>query len=80
MISYGSPRLSLTFSNGLIQTRSHFVRVNLFTPSVTLPLGEYERQYSNNDTPDALKGFWENYNPAECSLCELDYKYNGKLT
>jgi elongation factor 1-gamma len=43
-------------------------------------LDEWKRQYSNNDTPDALKWFWENYNPEDYSLWKLDYKYNDELT
>ncbi|PSS10640.1 hypothetical protein M430DRAFT_108397 [Amorphotheca resinae ATCC 22711] len=49
-------------------------------PKATLPLDEWKRQYSNNDTPDALKWFWENYNPEEYSLWKVDYKYNDELT
>jgi len=49
-------------------------------PKPTLPLDEWKRQYSNNDTPDALKWFWENYNPEEYSLWMVDYKYNDELT
>jgi elongation factor 1-gamma len=50
------------------------------TPKATLPLDEWKRQYSNNDTPDALKWFWENYKADEYSLWKLDYKYNDELT
>jgi elongation factor 1-gamma len=46
----------------------------------TMPLDEWKRQYSNNDTPDALKWFWENYDPKDYSLWKLDYKYNEELT
>jgi elongation factor 1-gamma len=49
-------------------------------PKATLPLDEWKRQYSNNDTPIALKWFWENYNPEEYSLWKVDYKYNDELT
>jgi len=49
-------------------------------PKPTLPLDEWKRQYSNNDTPDALKWFWENYKPEEYSLWKVDYKYNDELT
>lgn len=49
-------------------------------PKATLPLDEWKRQYSNNDTPDALKWFWEHYNAEEYSLWKLDYKYNDELT
>jgi len=46
----------------------------------TLVLDEWKRQYSNNDTPDALKWFWENYKADEYSLWKVDYKYNDELT
>lgn len=46
----------------------------------TIPIDEWKRQYSNLDTPDALKWFWENYNPEEYSLWAVDYKYNDELT
>jgi elongation factor 1-gamma len=49
-------------------------------PKATLPLDEWKRQYSNNDTPDALKWFWEHYNAQEYSLWKVDYKYNDELT
>jgi len=49
-------------------------------PKATLPLDEWKRQYSNNDTADALKWFWENYKPEEYSLWKVDYKYNEELT
>lgn len=48
--------------------------------AVTLPLDEWKRQYSNNDTPDALKWFWENVKPEEYSIWKVDYKYNSELT
>ncbi|KAL2259598.1 hypothetical protein VTK26DRAFT_6688 [Humicola hyalothermophila] len=47
-------------------------------PSV--PLDEWKRQYSNNDTPVAMKWFWENMNFEEYSLWRVDYKYNEELT
>jgi len=46
----------------------------------TIPIDEWKRQYSNLDTPDALKWFWENYNPEDYSLWAVDYKYNDELT
>jgi len=49
-------------------------------PKPTLVLDEWKRQYSNNDTPDALKWFWENFKADEYSLWKLDYKYNDELT
>ncbi|PMD28311.1 40S ribosomal protein S3aE [Hyaloscypha hepaticicola] len=49
-------------------------------PKPTLVLDEWKRQYSNNDTPDALKWFWENFKADEYSLWKVDYKYNDELT
>lgn len=49
-------------------------------PKPTIPLDEWKRQYSNSETPDALKWFWENYNPADYSIWAVDYKYNDELT
>ncbi|RFU35819.1 hypothetical protein B7463_g434, partial [Scytalidium lignicola] len=49
-------------------------------PKPTLVLDEWKRQYSNNDTPIALKWFWENYKPDEYSLWKVDYKYPDELT
>ncbi|KAI9646961.1 elongation factor EF-1 gamma subunit [Ciborinia camelliae] len=49
-------------------------------PKSTIPLDEWKRQYSNSETPDALKWFWENYNAEEYSLWAVDYKYNDELT
>jgi elongation factor 1-gamma len=49
-------------------------------PKPTLELDEWKRQYSNNDTPDALKWFWANYKADEYSLWKIDYKYNEELT
>jgi elongation factor 1-gamma len=43
-------------------------------PPSTIPIDEWKRQYSNNDTPVALKWFWEHYDPKEFSLWRLDYK------
>lgn len=49
-------------------------------PKPSLPLDEWKRQYSNNETADALKWFWDNFNPDEYSLWKLEYKYNDELT
>ncbi|OIW29837.1 eEF1-gamma domain-containing protein [Coniochaeta ligniaria NRRL 30616] len=49
-------------------------------PRATFPLDEWKRQYSNQETPDALKWFWENVNFNEYSLWKVDYKYNDELT
>ena len=49
-------------------------------PKPTVPLDEWKRQYSNQETPVALKWFWENYNPEDYSIWAVDYKYNDELT
>jgi elongation factor 1-gamma len=49
-------------------------------PKPKIPLDEWKRQYSNSDTPDALKWFWENYDAEDYSIWEVDYKYNDELT
>jgi elongation factor 1-gamma len=49
-------------------------------PRATFPLDEFKRQYSNSETPDALKWFWENVNFDEYSIWKVDYKYNDELT
>jgi elongation factor 1-gamma len=49
-------------------------------PRATFPLDEWKRQYSNVDTPDALKWFWENVNFDEYSIWKVTYKYNDELT
>ncbi len=49
-------------------------------PKASLPLDEWKRQYSNVDTPLALKWFWENVNFEEYSLWKVLYKYNDELT
>ena len=49
-------------------------------PKAGVPLDELKRQYSNEDTPVALKWFWSNFNPEEYSLWKVDYKYNDELT
>jgi elongation factor 1-gamma len=49
-------------------------------PKASIPLDEWKRQYSNNDTPVALKWFWENINFEEYSIWKVDYKYNDELT
>ncbi|KAI9158750.1 Elongation factor 1-gamma 1 [Paramyrothecium foliicola] len=49
-------------------------------PRATFPLDEWKRQYSNLDTPAAMKWFWENANFEEYSLWRVDYKYNDELT
>ncbi|KAK3359774.1 hypothetical protein B0T25DRAFT_564756 [Lasiosphaeria hispida] len=49
-------------------------------PRATFALDEWKRQYSNSETPDALKWFWENVNFDEYSLWKVAYKYNNELT
>ena len=49
-------------------------------PKATIPLDEWKRQYSNSETPDALKWFWANIPFEEYSIWKLDYKYNEELT
>jgi len=46
----------------------------------TLILDDWKRKYSNEDTPVAMKWFWENYKPEEYSLWKVEYKYNDELT
>ncbi|KAK4657346.1 elongation factor EF-1 gamma subunit [Podospora pseudocomata] len=49
-------------------------------PKATFPLDEWKRQYSNVDTPEALKWFWENVPFNEYSIWKCRYKYNDELT
>lgn len=49
-------------------------------PRATFPLDEWKRQYSNVDTPEALKWFWENVKFDEYSIWKVNYKYNDELT
>ncbi|KAH8888755.1 eEF1-gamma domain-containing protein [Thozetella sp. PMI_491] len=49
-------------------------------PRATFPLDEWKRQYSNTDTPVALKWFWENVKFDEYSIWKVRYKYNDELT
>ncbi|GAA6019331.1 hypothetical protein JCM10207_001263 [Rhodosporidiobolus poonsookiae] len=49
-------------------------------PAASFPLDEWKRQYSNNDTPVAMKWLDENYNPNDYSFVRADYKYNDELT
>jgi hypothetical protein len=43
-------------------------------PPTSIPIDEWKRQYSNNDTDVALKWFWEHYKPEDFSLYRVDYK------
>ncbi|KAG0295128.1 hypothetical protein BGZ98_001511 [Dissophora globulifera] len=46
-----------------------------------MPLDEWKRQYSNNDTPVATKWLWENIDlTTDYSIWKVDYKYNDELT
>ena len=50
-------------------------------PKPTLPLDDWKRKYSNEETREvALPWFWEHFNPEEYSLWQVDYKYNDELT
>ncbi|KAG9326922.1 hypothetical protein KVV02_001872 [Mortierella alpina] len=50
-------------------------------PAAKMPLDEWKRQYSNNDTPIAMKWLWENIDlTADYSIWKVDYKYNDELT
>lgn len=49
-------------------------------PRATFALDEWKRQYSNSDTPVALKWFWENVNFTEYTIWKVAYKYNDELT
>jgi elongation factor 1-gamma len=45
-----------------------------------MALDEWKRYFSNNETPEAMKWFWENVDFKEWSLWKVDYKYNEELT
>jgi len=49
-------------------------------PPSTMPIDEWKRQYSNNETDVALKWFWEHYNPKDFSLWRVDYKVRSLST
>lgn len=49
-------------------------------PRAAFPLDEWKRYFSNHETPDALKWFWENVPFADYSIWRVDYKYNDELT
>ena len=49
-------------------------------PRATFPLDEFKRYFSNNETPEALKYFWEKVPTDEYSIWRVDYKYNEELT
>jgi len=53
--------------------------LDLLPPS-SFNLDNWKRFYSNNETPDAMKYFWENVPFDEYSIWKVDYKYNDELT
>ncbi|EIE88418.1 hypothetical protein G6F55_012421 [Rhizopus delemar] len=54
-------------------------KLDLLPPSKFI-LDQWKREYSNNDTKDAIKWFWENFDPEGFSIWKVDYKYNDELT
>ncbi|KAG6064242.1 hypothetical protein E4U32_000414 [Claviceps aff. humidiphila group G2b] len=49
-------------------------------PKAEFPLDEWKRQFSNSESADALKFFWEKVPFDEYSIWRVDYKYNDELT
>ena len=49
-------------------------------PATCFPIDEFKRQYSNLDTPDAMKWLEQNVNTQEYSFAKVMYKYNDELT
>ncbi|BGP49835.1 hypothetical protein JCM10450v2_005740 [Rhodotorula kratochvilovae] len=49
-------------------------------PKPAFPLDEWKREYSNNETPAAMKWLDEHYNANDYSVWRCDYKYNDELT
>ncbi|KEY66193.1 hypothetical protein S7711_07650 [Stachybotrys chartarum IBT 7711] len=49
-------------------------------PRSSFPLDEWKRQFSNTETPEALKWFWANVPFEDYSIWRVDYKYNDELT
>ncbi|KAL1898397.1 elongation factor EF-1 gamma subunit [Ceratocystis pirilliformis] len=49
-------------------------------PRASYPIDEWKRFYSNNETPDAMKYFWETIPFEEYSIWKVQYKYNDELT
>ncbi|KAG0263236.1 hypothetical protein BG011_009071 [Mortierella polycephala] len=50
-------------------------------PPAKMPLDEWKRQYSNSETPDAMKWLWENIDlTTDYSIWKVDFKYNDELT
>jgi elongation factor 1-gamma len=54
-------------------------KLDLLPPSKFI-LDAWKREYSNNDTKDAIKWFWDNFDPEGYSIWKVDYKYNDELT
>ncbi|KAI8975181.1 hypothetical protein BDF20DRAFT_877314 [Mycotypha africana] len=54
-------------------------KLDLLPPSPFI-LDAWKREYSNNDTKDAIKWFWEHFDPEGFSIWRVDYKYNDELT
>ena len=49
-------------------------------PKASVPLDEWKRQFSNHETPEAMKWFWENIKFDEYSLWKMEFMYNEDLT
>ncbi|KAF9187360.1 Elongation factor 1-gamma [Haplosporangium sp. Z 767] len=50
-------------------------------PPAKMPLDEWKRQYSNNETPKAMEWLWKNIDlTTDYSIWKVDYKYNDELT
>ncbi|KAI8368695.1 hypothetical protein BD560DRAFT_398457 [Blakeslea trispora] len=54
-------------------------KLDLLPPSPFI-LDAWKREYSNNDTKDAIKWFWEHFDAEGFSIWKVDYKYNEELT
>ena len=54
-------------------------KLDLLPPSKFI-MDAWKREYSNNDTKDAIKWFWENFDQEGYSIWKVDYKYNDELT
>ncbi|KAJ1965123.1 hypothetical protein GGI12_000968, partial [Dipsacomyces acuminosporus] len=50
-------------------------------PPAKMPLDEWKRVYSNNDTkPTAMNWLWEHFDDEGYSFWKVEYKYNSELT
>jgi elongation factor 1-gamma len=54
-------------------------KLDLLPPSPFI-MDAWKREYSNNDTKDAIKWFWEHFDQEGYSIWKVDYKYNDELT